>query len=106
MRVDNVLFCFVSAHDEAQDLRGSVVIDGNTMTLDITDPSDGDYYLIVGSKTDVKWEGRDESLPRPPTGVKACWTRLDHRYIGVWQQGDYEYLFTFELPGVRDSLTA
>ena len=98
MGSDNIRFCFASAHDEAQDLRGSVVVDGARMTLDITDPRSDDYFLIVGTKSDQKWQGRHESLPRPPSGVIASWTRLDHRYIGVWHQGDYEYLFTFELP--------
>jgi hypothetical protein len=35
------------------------------------------------------------SVLRVELGVN--WARIGHHYIGFWDHGDYEYLFTFAL---------
>ena len=92
-RADNVRFTFYSSSGQ-EDWSGSVTLAEQTMTLELAGT---DNYRIVGHQTAVGFEGIDESMPRPVIGVRAKWIKLDHRYVGVWNESR-EYMFCFAVP--------
>jgi hypothetical protein len=95
-RYPAVLFEFVSATKPATAARGVVIARGAEMVLEVECPGDRPY-LIRGADRGGHFAGVHEGLPGD-VPVHARWARLDDRWVGVWHEDGWEYLFTFRLP--------
>jgi hypothetical protein len=96
MRYDNVLFEFVSAGNEPEDSRGSVLVDGERMVLEVECEGD-DPYLIQGRSRGGFYSGHHVGqLDDVP--VEARWASIGDTFVGQWVEDGDEYLFRFALP--------
>jgi len=89
---DGVRFHFINA-DEDDYLPGTVLLRDGEMVLDI--PGGCGPYLIVGKAIGHRFEGMN-NVRGSTTQVTARWADVGGMYVGVWQEGGSEYLFSFE----------
>ncbi len=96
MRHDNVLFEFLSAGQVPEDSRGSVVVDGDRMVLEVE--CEGDRpYLIEATRRDGFHSGRHVGPPGD-SSVEARWASVGDLFVGQWIEDGDEWLFKFTLP--------
>ncbi len=81
--------------DEDSRLPGTVRIADGAMVLDIRDGYDP--YLIEGKQNDSWYVGVNVDHQRRYE-TEARWASVGQRYVGIWIEGGWEYLFTFVLP--------
>ena len=91
-RYEGVRFVFINP-TKTDDPIGDVLFRSGEMVIDIHDPRDPHPCLIKGVLDGTIYRGEDTK-----TSVKAKWTEIDGEYLGIWVEGDYEYLFRFRLP--------
>jgi hypothetical protein len=90
---DNVSFHFLgSGEDEC--LNGTVLCRDGEMVLEILG-GDGPYS-IVGRARGHHFEGCS-SIRGMTQSVHARWAEVGGRYVGIWVEEEFEYLFSFEL---------
>jgi hypothetical protein len=90
-----VEFEFLSPTEEAELLRGEVLIRDSEMLLDMACPDDTPYD-IRGRATGSFYQGQHKGRPGD-VPVRAKWVLLDDTYVGIWIEGGYEFLFRFRL---------
>jgi hypothetical protein len=100
-RHTDVLFEFLSAAADPDELRGTVITRDHEMVLEVELPRDRPY-LIKGRPRHGYFEGDHEGLPGN-VPVHAKWTCLDDTRIGIWVEQGTDFLFTFRLASARES---
>ena len=94
-KYDNVYIRFFSP-DYQQDIRAIVYVRKNEMIIELED--EGVFYNIVGRVDGNVYRGSNERAGSTEI-VNAKWVQLDLNYLGIWEQGGYEYFIMFELSG-------
>ena|SRR6266851_3121308 len=94
LRQEDVRFHFLGAVGDSK-LTGTVVVRDGEMVLDI--PGGNGPYLIAG-KSHGHWHAGTSSVRGKSNRVEAKWADVGGKYVGVWVEAGYEYLFSFELP--------
>lgn len=97
MRYENIQFQFLSAAERPSFPRGTVVIRGAEMVLEVECPDEERPYTIHGKPQRDFFCGQHTGLPGD-VPVFAKWTRLDDTFIGTWVEEGIDYLFTFRIP--------
>lgn len=96
-RYEEIQFQFVSL-EIAETEKGTVLLRGDEMVIDIQDPEDGvTVYLIVGKLSQNFFDGSNTGGPLMPK-VRARWVDFGRTYVGLWIEAGHEYLFSFQLP--------
>jgi hypothetical protein len=93
LRYENVQFHFLGA-DEDSYLPGTVLRRTADMVLEI--PGGYGPYHIVGRANGHAFCGTNDH-PDREYEVEARWADVGSHFVGIWIEGGYEYLFSFEL---------
>jgi hypothetical protein len=93
VRHEHVDFHFLGK-DEDSNLSGTVIIRDCKMVLEI--PGGDGPYLLVGEASQHWFEGQNSAHDRQ-YDVTASWANVGERYVGIWVEDGWEYLFSFRL---------
>ena len=94
-RHDNVEFHFLGGGSKEDSyLSGTVVVRDGAIVLDISGGCGP--YLIVGSAHKHWYEGKNSASGRQYE-VDAKWADVGGTYVGIWVEGNEEFLFSFKL---------
>ena len=88
-------FRFLTFADDDCQGKGTVLIDGDKMVLEITADQDFVPNTIMGRKCQEWFKGQNILSNESP--VKAKWAFLGDIYVGTWIEDGTEYLFSFSL---------
>jgi hypothetical protein len=92
-RFDNVLFEFPS-----DDMRGTVLMRGDEMVLEIPEQDGLAPCLIVGKRDGQIFRGRNGIRDEYALSISAAWCNFGEVFAGVWVEEGNELLFLFRLP--------
>ena len=92
-RYENVLFEFPD-----DDMRGTVVVRGKEMVLDVPEQNGLAAALIVGKREGQIFRGKSDVRDKDALKISAAWCDFGEVFAGVWLEEDNELLFLFRLP--------
>jgi hypothetical protein len=88
-------FRFLSFGEDCQG-KGTVLVDGDKMVLEITEDQDFVPHTIRGRKCQHWFKG--QSLMADDSPVTAKWALVGDMYVGIWIEDGIEFLFSFQIP--------